>query len=180
MSEANAILMQFVEADVAWVWCLKLLRSVDQFVQYFAANMLLTKARKHWGQLTTQQHDEVCHDLVMFLHEYVASATAAAAAAAPSSSSSCTAERGEAGLGFAKTFVNRIALVLAVICCQNECQSPVHSPAGDVATASGLDLFMKLGTGNLTDGQTHIIHCSLDECSNYTQHACICPTTYTH
>ena len=66
IGEANTILMQFVETEVAWIWCLKLLRSYDdQFVQYFAANMLLTKARKHWGQLTPQQHDEVYQDLVL-------------------------------------------------------------------------------------------------------------------
>ena len=58
MGEANAYLMQFVETEDAWLCCLKLLRSEDNFVQYFAANMLLTKV------------SEVMHAFIDTVHQY--------------------------------------------------------------------------------------------------------------
>lgn len=132
VAEANTILMHFVETELAWVWCLKLLRSFDdQFVQYFAANMLLTKARRHWCQLMPQQQEEVYQDMAAFIQEYV---------------SGVSSDGGnEQVLSFMKTFINRLSLCFAVLSCQHQRQS--SPPARDAAPTSGVEIFMKFGIG---------------------------------
>jgi hypothetical protein len=64
---ANGILMAFMEEQSSWVWSLNLLQYDDHFVRFFAANMLLTKVKRHWMLLDKDQRN----DIFNYLHNSV-------------------------------------------------------------------------------------------------------------
>ena len=67
---ANKSLMAFIESDMSWVWTLDLLKYDDEFVRFFSANILLTKAKRHWSALNKEQRTDILNFLHNTLQEF--------------------------------------------------------------------------------------------------------------
>eukprot|EP01041_Mallomonas_annulata_P004149 gene4149-8250_t len=59
VNNANFQILSLIETEMAWSLSLSLLQAERDFVQFFVANILYTKIRKHWSQLAESQRLEL-------------------------------------------------------------------------------------------------------------------------
>ncbi len=109
LSESNEYLLQYIETELAWQASFSLFDSVRPDKRYFAANIILTKLNRHWGQLNAMQHTEMFEYLMRYL------------------------ETTRPGMGSFddRPFMNRVILCLACVSCHTV---GVTSPGGTGAS----------------------------------------------
>jgi hypothetical protein len=64
ISRSNEFLIQFVETNDAWKASLDLFQSSNEHVRFFASNILYTKIKRHWSQLSSSQQDDIYRILI--------------------------------------------------------------------------------------------------------------------
>lgn len=117
------MLMLFLEEELSWIWSLDLLKCDDHFVRFFAANLLLTKVKRHWMLLSKDQRI----DIFNFLHNTLQQFGLVVVSFNDDVQAQQSLRVSEGinllillYLTLQQLFLNRLGMVFAIVCCQSE------------------------------------------------------------